>query len=303
MTVDRKTGTLPPARNGLGLRKSGAGMGSEDSDPGIRIYFREIGQIPLLTPQEEIDLAARIKKGDREAETLMIKANLRLVVKIARDYANLGLPTLDLISEGNIGLVKAVERFDPAMGGKLSTYAAWWIKQSIKRALANQSKTIRLPIHLLDKISKIRRVSLQMSDELGREPSDDELAQEIGISPSTVSQLKTVSIRPASFDAPISDEDSTEFGETVGDEDAQTPFELLRDKDLRDEVSDLFEVLDDRERTIIFQRFGLDGGKPRTLEELGKKFGVTRERIRQLQNFALAKLRQALTKKETPTSL
>jgi RNA polymerase primary sigma factor len=278
-------------------------MASEDSDPGIRIYLREIGQIPLLTPQEEIDLAARIKKGDREAETLMIKANLRLVVKIARDYANLGLPSFDLISEGNIGLMKAVERFDPAMGGKLSTYAAWWIKQSIKRALANQSKTIRLPAYLVDKISKIRRASLQMSDELGREPTDDELAQEIGISRSKVSQLKTVSIRPASLDAPISHDDSTELGETVGDEGAQTPFELLRDKNLRDQVSDLFEVLDDRERKIIVQRFGLDGGKPKTLEEVGKKFGVTRERIRQLQNIALAKLRRALSKKETPTYL
>lgn len=171
-------------------------MVSEDSDPVIRIYLREIGQIRLLTPQEEIDLAARIKKGDREAETLMIKANLRLVVKIAHDYANLGLPTLDLISEGNIALLKAVKRFDPAMGGKLSTYAAWWIKQSIKRALANQSKTIPLPIRLLERISKIRGASLQMRDELGREPTDDELAQEIGISPGTVSQLKTVSIRP-----------------------------------------------------------------------------------------------------------
>jgi RNA polymerase primary sigma factor len=278
-------------------------MASEDSDTGIRIYLREIGQIPLLTPQEEIDLAARIKKGDREAETLMIKANLRLVVKIARDYANLGLPSFDLISEGNIGLMKAVERFDPAMGGKLSTYAAWWIKQSIKRALANQSKTIRLPAYLVDKISKIRRASLQMSDELGREPTDDELAQEIGISRSKVSQLKTVSIRPASLDAPISHDDSTELGETVGDEGAQTPFELLRDKNLRDQVSDLFEVLDDRERKIIVQRFGLDGGKPKTLEEVGKKFGVTRERIRQLQNIALAKLRRALSKKETPTYL
>jgi RNA polymerase primary sigma factor len=275
-------------------------MASKDSDADIRIYLREIGRTPLLTPQEEIDLAARIKKGDREAETLMIKANLRLVVKIARDYANLGLPSLDLISEGNIGLMKAVERFDPAMGGKLSTYAAWWIKQAIKRALASQSKTIRLPVHLVYKISKIRRASLQMSDELGREPSDDELAQEIGISRSKVSQLKTVSIRPASLDAPISHDDSAELGETVGDEGAQTPFELLRDKDLRDEVSDLFEVLDDRERKIIFQRFGLDGGKPKTLEEVGKKFGVTRERIRQVQNIALAKLRRALSKKETP---
>jgi RNA polymerase primary sigma factor len=276
-------------------------MASENSDTSIKIYLREIGQIPLLTPQEEIDLAARIKKGDRESRALMIKANLRLVVKIAHDYANLGLPLLDLVSEGNIGLMKAVERFDPAKGGKLSTYAAWWIKQSIKRALANQSKTIRLPVHLVDKISKMRRVSLQMSEELGREPTDDELAEEIGLSSRKISQIKTVSTRPTSLDAPISDGDSIEFGEIIGDEDAQTPFELLRDKNLRGELRELLQVLDDRERKIIFQRFGLDGGKPKTLEEVGKKFGVTRERIRQLQNLALAKMRQALSKKETPT--
>ena len=275
-------------------------MAFEDSDPGIKIYLREIGKIRLLTQQEEIDLAARIKKGDREARALMIKANLRLVVKIAHDYKNLGLPVLDLVSEGNIGLMKAVERFDPAKGGKLSTYAAWWIKQSIKRALANQSKTIRLPVHLVDKISKMNRVSSQMSEELGREPTDDELAEEIGLSPRTVSQLKTVAIRPSSLNAPIGDDDSTEFGEMVGDEDARTPFEFLEDRNLRDELPDLLATLDDRERTIIFQRFGLDGAKPRTLEEVGKKLGVTRERIRQVQNIALVKLRRALSKKETP---
>lgn len=272
----------------------------EDSDSGIKIYLREIGQIPLLTPEEEIELAARIKKGDKEARAKMIRSNLRLVVKIAHDYANLGLPLLDLISEGNIGLMKAVERFDPAKGGKLSTYAAWWIKQSIKRALANQSKTIRLPVHLVDKISKMRRVALQMSEELGREPTDDELAEEVGLSASKVSQLKTVSIRPASLDAPISDDDSTEFGEIVGDMEAQTPFEKLRDQNLRDEVSELLAVLDEREKKIIYSRFGLDGGKAKTLEEVGKKFGVTRERIRQLQNIALMKLRRALQKKEKP---
>src|ERR1700678_4273459 len=275
-------------------------MANEDSDPGIRIYLREIGKIRLLTQQEEIDLAARIKKGDREARALMIKANLRLVVKIAHDYKNLGLPVLDLVSEGNIGLMKAVERFDPAKGGKLSTYAAWWIKQSIKRAFANQSKTIRLPVHLVDKISKMNRVSSQMSEELGREPTDDELAEEIGLSPRTVSQLKTVAIRPSSLNAPIGDDDSTEFGEMVGDEDARTPFEFLEDRNLRDELPDLLATLDDRERTIIFQRFGLDGAKPRTLEEVGKKLGVTRERIRQVQNIALVKLRRALSKKEAP---
>ena len=276
-------------------------MAADDTETGIKIYLREIGQIALLTPAQEIELAARIKKGDKEARAMMIRANLRLVVKIAHDYNNLGLPLLDLISEGNIGLMKAVERFDPAKGGKLSTYAAWWIKQSIKRALANQSKTIRLPVHLVDKISKMRRVALQMSEELGREPTDDELAEEVGMASSKVSQLKTVSIRPASLDAPISDDDTTEFGEIVGDEEALTPFEHLRDQNLRDEVSDLISVLDEREKKIIFSRFGLDGGKPKTLEEVGRKFGVTRERIRQLQNIALMKLRRALQKKEKPS--
>jgi RNA polymerase primary sigma factor len=275
-------------------------MANREADPAIKLYLREIGQIKLLTPQEEVDLAARIKKGDREARTLMINANLRLVIKIAHDYANLGLPLLDLVSEGNIGLMRAVERFDPAKGGKLSTYAAWWIKQSIKRALANQSKTIRLPVHLVDKISKLNRVASQMSEELGREPTDDELAEEVGLSPRSVSQLKTASIRPTSLDAPINGDDSTEFGDLVGDEDARTPFEFLRDRNLRDELPELLAVLDPRERLIIFQRFGLDGAPPRTLEEVGNKLGVTRERIRQVQNIALMKLRRALSRKETP---
>jgi len=273
---------------------------ADDSETSIKTYLREIRQTSLLTPQEEIELAARIKKGDQKARAWMIKANLRLVVKIARDYSNLGLPLLDLISEGNIGLMKAVERFDPAKGGKLSTYGAWWIKQAIKRAMANQSKTIRLPVHLIDKIYKLNRASHKMSEELGREPTDEELSEEIGISRAKLSQLKTVSIRPASLDAPIGDDDSSEFGEIVGDRDAQTPFELFRDKNMRDELSELLEVLDDRQREIIFKRFGLDGGKPETLEEVGRKFGVTRERIRQLQNIALAKLRRALAKREKP---
>jgi len=272
----------------------------KESDPGLNRYLREIGRIPLLTPQQEIELAAKIKKGDAAARELMINSNLRLVVTIAHDYANLGLPLLDLISEGNIGLTKAVERFDPAKGAKLSTYAMWWIKQSIKRALANQGKTIRLPVHLVDKIAKVHRVSLQMSDELGREPTDDELGEEIGIAGKKVARLKSVGIRPASLDAPIGDDDSTEFGEVIGDEEAQTPFELLRDKNLLHEMGDVLEVLDKREKKIISQRFGLDGGKPKTLENVGKNFGVTRERIRQLQNIALAKLRHALSQKEDP---
>ena len=222
-------------------------------DGGIKIYLREIGKTDLLTPDQEVELAERIKRGDPEARSHMIRANLRLVVKIAQDYANYGLPLLDLISEGNIGLMKAVERFDPNKGGKLSTYAAWWIKQSIKRALANQSKTIRLPVHMVDKISKMRRVAMAMSEELGREPTDDELSEEIGIDRAKLSQL-----------------------------------------------DGLLTVLDERERKIIDARFGLAGQKPRTLEEVGQEFGVTRERIRQLQNIALRKLRRALQKKEDP---
>lgn len=269
-----------------------------ESDSGLNRYLREIGRISLLTPQQEIDLAAKIKQGDAAARERMISANLRLVVTIARDYMNLGLPLLDLISEGNIGLTKAVERFDPAKGAKLSTYAMWWIKQSIKRALANQSKTIRLPVHLVDKVAKVRRVSLQVSDELGREPTDDELGEELGIAAEKVARLRSLAIRPASLDAPIADDNSIAFGESVGDENAQTPFEWLRDKDLLDEMDGLLDVLDKREKKIISQRFGLNGGKPKILEEIGRNFGVTRERVRQLQNVALAKLRHALRKRE-----
>ena len=267
-------------------------------DTNIGLYLREISQVPLLTPKEEIKLAGQIKRGSKKAREKMITANLRLVVKIAHDFSNYGLPLLDLVSEGNIGLMKAVERFDPMKGGKLSTYASWWIKQSIKRALANQSKTIRLPVHLVDKIGKIRRVSAQMTEELGREPSTDELAEELGLSEAKVAHLKNVAVRPASLDAKINADDDTAFGDLVSDESAEDPFAALRDKDLREEVGDLLDILDPRERKIISFRFGLGGGKERTLEEVGHKFGVTRERIRQLQNIALLKMRKALRKRE-----
>jgi RNA polymerase primary sigma factor len=276
-------------------------MSYEDTDPGFQLYLRQIAQYPLLTPAQEITLAAKIKKGDKAAKAEMIRANLRLVVKIARDYANLGLPLLDLISEGNIGLIKAVERFDPAKGGKLSTYGCWWIKQSIKRALANQGKTIRLPVHLVDKIAKIRRVGAGLSDELGREATDEEIAEEVGMNASKVTKLKQASIKPASLDAPVGEDDSSELGDMVGDEMAVDPFEQLRDKNLQEEVGDLLDQLDERERKIINARFGLDGSDPITLEDVGVKFGVTRERIRQLQNIALGKMRRALNKREQPS--
>ena len=269
-----------------------------ESENGIKIYLREIGETPLLTVQEEVELAARIKRGDEEARSQMIRANLRLVVKIAHDYANLGLPLLDLISEGNIGLMKAVERFDPAKGGKLSTYAAWWIKQSIKRALANQSKTIRLPVHMVDKISRMRRTAMRLTEELGREPTDEELGHELEIPAQKVAQLKRAAIRPASLDAPVSDGDSTEFGELVSDENQKDPFEILRDKLLKQDIDQMLSVLDEREATILTLRFGLDGSRPRTLEEVGRKFGVTRERVRQLQNLALQRLRTMMEERD-----
>jgi RNA polymerase primary sigma factor len=269
----------------------------------LQIYLQEIGKTPLLTIEEEISLAKRIRKGDKSARDHMIKANLRLVVKITMDYKDFGLPLLDLISEGNIGLVKAVERFDPRKGGKLSTYAAWWIKQSIKRALANQSKTIRLPVHLVDKISKMRKTAMMLSEGLGRDPTDEELAMELQIPTSKVAHLKSVSVRPASLDAPVGEDgDSSTFGEIVGDDNAISPYDNLRDKNLNSDLHSMVESLDKREADIIRMRFGLDGHGELTLEEVGRRFNVTRERIRQLEYIALGKMRRAMAKNEAVRS-
>jgi RNA polymerase primary sigma factor len=266
----------------------------------LQLYLQEIAKTPLLTIEEEISLARRIRRGDKAARDHMISANLRLVVKIAMDYKDFGLPLLDLISEGNIGLVKAVERFDPRKGGKLSTYAAWWIKQSIKRALANQSKTIRLPVHLVDKISKMRRTAMVLTEQLGREPTDEELAIELQVPTSKIAHLKSVSVRPASLDAPVGeDNDSATFGEIVGDENALSPYEGLHEKNLNSDLSAMVNSLDEREAEIIKLRFGLEGREELTLEEVGKKFRVTRERIRQLEYLALNKMRRAMAKHES----
>ena len=266
----------------------------------LQLYLQEIGRTPLLTIREEVTLARRIRRGDKAARDHMITANLRLVVKIAMDYKDFGLPLLDLISEGNIGLIKAVERFDPRKGGKLSTYAAWWIKQSIKRALANQSKTIRLPVHLVDKISRMRRTAMSISETLGREPSDEELAAELQIPTSKVAHLKSVSVRPASLDAPLGGEnDSSTFGEVVGDENATSPYDGLREKNLSTDLLAMVDSLDKREAEIIRLRFGLDGEEQLTLEQVGKRFHVTRERIRQLEYLALNKMRKAMARHES----
>ena len=265
-------------------------------DAGLRKYLHQISQFALLTPQQEIALAKKIKGGDTNARNEMIQSYLRLVVSIARDYVNLGLPLADLISEGTIGLTKAVERFDPAKGAKVSTYAALWIKQSITAALSNQVKTIRLPIHLVQKVSKVRRLTLELANDLGREPADDELAEELGLPTGRVAELRNSFARPASLDAPIDDGESTELSEIVADEQTPTSYDSLRDQDLRGHLKTALQVLDERERKIVSQRFGLDGGQPKTFDQIGELIGLTRERIYQLQQSAVSKLRRALTK-------
>ena len=272
----------------------------DGEDRGIKIYLREIGQTELLTPKQEVALARRIRRGDEEARQLMIRANLRLVVKIAHDYAQYGLPLLDLISEGNIGLMKAVDRFNPRKGGKLSTYAAWWIKQSIKRALANQSKTIRLPAHLVDKIARMRRAERQFSQLHGREPTDAELAAALKVPEATVRQWHTVSLKPSSLNAPIGEDDSAEFGDIIGDDRNRDPVDDISDRQLRDEIEGLIDKLNKRERDILMYRYGLRGVSPETLEIVGRRFKITRERVRQIQNTALGRLREMLDALDQP---
>jgi RNA polymerase primary sigma factor len=276
--------------------------GRTEATGALELYLREIGQVKLLAAQDEIALAKRIQKGDEAAREQMIKANLRLVVKIARDYEGLGLPLLDLINEGNIGLMKGVERFNPAKGAKLSTYAAWWIKQSIMRALANQSKTIRLPIHVVDKVAHIRRAEARLHDALDREPTDEELAAELGMDPKRLRQYRQAAKAPVSLDAPLGSEDeSNSISEVVADTNASAPFErVLMENDTK-MLKEVFETLSPREKTVLTLRYGLGDQTPKTLEEIGGKFGVTRERVRQIQNEALQKLRVKVEKKERPT--
>jgi len=266
----------------------------------IKVYLREIGEVDLLTPQQEVELAHRIQQGDEEARHHMVTANLRLVVKIAQNYVGLGLPLLDLISEGNIGLMKAVERFDPEKGAKLSTYAAWWIKQSIKRALANQSKTIRLPAHLVDKIAKMRRITHQLFEELGRDPTNEEIAREMDVKTKQVAHWKNVSLSPASLDAPLNEDDGASFSEIIGDEKALTPFENINNRQISDDVACMLDKLDQREKDILKFRYGLYGNQAETLETVGERFHITRERVRQIQNAAVRKLQGMLEEHDRP---
>ena len=271
---------------------------SGDLDLSLRLSLREISETPLLTLEEETALAGRIHQGDDEAREHMIKANLRLVVKIARDYEGLGLPLLDMINEGNMGLMRAVDRFDPAKGAKLSTYASWWIKQSIKRAMGDQARTIRLPVHLVDLVARIRRTSMRLQEEIGREPTEAEIASEMQLTRERVTELLCASHRPVSLDAPLGDEDDTRFADIVKDENAGTAYEDLADHNRHEMLRELVRRLDERALAVINRRFGLDGGPEKTLEEIGETFGVTRERIRQIEASALRKLRKLVERRE-----
>ena len=270
----------------------------EIATPLVR-YLRDATEVPLLTVAEEIELARRIQQGDDAAREHMIRANLRLVVKIAREYENYGLPLLDLINEGNLGLMKAVERFDPAKGGKLSTYGAWWIKQSIRRALTNQARTIRVPTHTFEQIAQIRRVVDRYEKELGRSPTPAELTAETGMRLKRVVEIQAAALAPTSLDAPMGDADSKRLADVVPDLNQADPAVDLARRDLLELVHQLVPRLPERERVILQQRFGLgDSGKLK-LSTIGRRFGVTRERIRQLQNLALQKLRLSIQQRET----
>jgi len=266
----------------------------------LQLYLNEIGQVKLITPQEEIQLARRIKKGDQRAREQMITANLRLVVKIARDYENLGLPLLDLINEGNIGLMKGVERFDPKKGAKLSTYAAWWIKQSMMAALANQSKTIRLPAHVVERVAKMRRAEMQLHDTFDREPTDQELAEHLGLDARRIRRYRDAAKTPLSLDSPLNDQEASRISEVVADPDAAPPFQRLLKENDADLVREALATLNEREMAILVMRFGLDDEAPRTLEEVGAHFHVSRERIRQIQDEALKKMRQEIEERDSP---
>ncbi len=264
----------------------------------MKVYMQDIGQISLVTKDEEVELAAKIHGNDpklrEEARATLIKANLRLVVKIAHDFKGLGLPLLDLISEGNIGLMRAVEKFDPAKGAKFSSYAAWWIKQSMRRALANQSKTIRIPVQSAGKINKIKSARLKLTEKLGREPTDAEIASYLEFSERTVAGLRLADLRTFSLHDPIQQGEDGEFQDIIPDRGASIPDRILGDLESVGRLTNLMESLDEREKMILKMRFGLDGNKPRTLEEVSQEIGRTRERVRQIQNQALTKLKTML---------
>lgn len=260
-------------------------------DP-VRMYLKEIGKVDLLTKEEEVFLAKRIEKGDLESKAKIVEANLRLVVSIAKRYIGRGLSFLDLIQEGNMGLIRAVEKFDYKKGFKFSTYATWWIRQAITRAIADQARTIRVPVHMVETINRLIRTQRQLLQDIGREPNDEEIAKQMDITPKRVREIKKISRIPISLETPIGEEEDSFLGDFIEDEDVTAPPDAASFIILQDQIRKVLHTLDERERKVIELRFGLEDGHPRTLEEVGKRFEVTRERIRQIESKTLSKLRR-----------
>lgn len=267
-------------------------------DDSVKMYLKEIGKVPLLTAQEEVDLAKRMEQGDSRAKSKLVESNLRLVVSIAKKYAGRGLNFLDLIQEGNLGLMKAVEKFDYKKGFKFSTYATWWIRQAITRAIADKGHTIRIPVHRHETISKFNRASKRLSQELGREPYPDEIAEEMGITEDEVKMLMEIPRDPVSLETPIGKEGDSQLSELIPDDNAAAPEEATATLLMKEKIIDALDTLTAREGKVLRLRFGLDDGRTRTLEEVGKEFNVTRERIRQIQNRALRRLRHPTRSKK-----
>jgi RNA polymerase primary sigma factor len=260
-------------------------------DDPVRMYLKEIGKVPLLSADEEIELAKKMEKGDNESKRRLAEANLRLVVSIAKRYVGRGMLFLDLIQEGNLGLIKAVEKFDYRKGYKFSTYATWWIRQAITRAIADQARTIRIPVHMVETINKLIRVSRQLLQELGREPHPEEIAKEMNMTVDKVREIMKISQEPVSLETPIGEEEDSHLGDFIPDDDAPAPAEAAAFTLLKEQLIDVLDTLTPREEKVLRLRFGLDDGRARTLEEVGKEFNVTRERIRQIEAKALRKLR------------
>lgn len=264
--------------------------GVKINDP-VRMYLKEIGRVDLLSAEEEVELAERIEQGDEDAKKRLAEANLRLVVSIAKRYVGRGMLFLDLIQEGNMGLIKAVEKFDHRKGFKFSTYATWWIRQAITRAIADQARTIRIPVHMVETINKLIRVQRQLLQDLGREPSPEEIAEEMDLTPDKVREILKIAQEPVSLETPIGEEDDSHLGDFIEDQEATSPSDHAAYELLKEQLEDVLDTLTDREENVLRLRFGLDDGRTRTLEEVGKVFGVTRERIRQIEAKALRKLR------------
>jgi RNA polymerase primary sigma factor len=278
------------AKRGKRRQKAALDLKPDMTTDSLQLFLKDIGKVRLLTAQEEVDLAKRIERGDLDAKQKMVESNLRLVVSIAKNYRNQGLPFLDLIQEGTLGLVRAAEKFDYRKGFKFSTYATWWIRQAIARALADKARTIRIPVHVVEKLNKIGRAERKLVTELGREPTPDEIAEVTGIDPEEVDQIKRSAQAPVSLEKPVGDEEESEFGQFIADEKAESPFDRAADLLTKEALREALENLSYRERRVLELRYGLGGEHPRTLDEVGRTFNVTRERIRQIENQSLKKL-------------